>query len=97
MARVESALVVAEWWERWCGETEWSKWMRRWHDLGGRVIWWGGYPQSKSAIPLVFQLVDSSGKRLDGNSRLMDIRHAVMDGEGEKRRRARWEFARSRR
>ena len=68
---------VAKRWEEWCGATAWSRAMREWGTLGGMVIWWGGVPQSASAIPLCFVLVDSAGQKMPGSSRLKDIRAAI--------------------
>jgi len=81
--RLFDASYVAEMWETWCGETPWSTWMLRWADLGGKVEWWCGYPRSKSAIPLCFGLVGADGKRLEGSSRLKDIRAAVIFYRGK--------------
>ena len=75
---------VAEMWESWCGETKWSKSLRKFGDAGGRVIWWSGYPRSASAIPLCFSLF-LDGKELNGGSRLKDIRAAIAKAEGEER------------
>lgn len=69
--------AVAECWERWCGITPWSKNLRRFGELGGQIIWWCGYPQSKSAIPLCFTLLATNGTKIPGNSRLKDIKAAV--------------------
>lgn len=78
------AAQVAKAWERWCGDTTWSRAMREWAELGGKVIWWGGYPQSASAIPLCFVLVDATGQKMPGSSRLKDIRAAVAARKGTK-------------
>ncbi len=83
MKETESALDVAEAWEHWGGNTPWSRAMREWSELGGRVIYWGGLPQSASAIPLCFVLVDASGQEIPGKSRLKDIREAVVAAKGE--------------
>ncbi|KKL10450.1 hypothetical protein LCGC14_2555650 [marine sediment metagenome] len=74
-----SAWQLAKRWEAWCGGTAWSKAMREWAELGGRVIDYGGVPLSASAIPLCFVLVDSSGQEMPGSSRLKDIRAAVKE------------------
>lgn len=71
---------VVDDWERWCGETPWSIALRRFGELGGRVIWWGGYPRSASAIPLCFVLYDREGQELPreiNHSRLKDIRAGI--------------------
>jgi len=60
-------------------------WMLRWADLGGKVEWWCGYPRSKSAIPLCFSLIDADGKKLEGSSRLKDIRDSVNLYENRKK------------
>jgi len=67
---------VADSWEKWCGETAWSKEVRKFGKNGGRIIWWGGFPQSASAIPLCFVLVMPNGKEF-GHSRLKDIKEAI--------------------
>jgi hypothetical protein len=71
------ALQVAEQWEAWCGDTPWSRAMREWANLGGKVISWGGRPQSASAIPLCFVLIDAADREMPGSSRLKDIRAAI--------------------
>lgn len=81
-ARTFSGEDVARDWGRWCGETSWVKWMRRWGRAGGRVVWWCGYPQSASAIPLCFSLVGPSGDRPPCKSLLRDIRAAVLAAGG---------------
>jgi len=68
---------VAAAWERWCGETPWSRELRTFGRLGGRMVWWGGYPRSASAIPLCFSLYTPDGLPITGGSRLKDIRRAV--------------------
>lgn len=68
---------VAEQWERWCGKTPWSENLRKFGRLGGKIIWWGGYPQSKSAMPLCFVLVMPDKREWKG-SRLKDIKQAVL-------------------
>ena len=70
-----SPAYVADAWERWCGETSWSRGLRR---LEGRatVDWWGGVPRSKSAIPLCFVIRLADGTEIRG-SRLKDIRVAL--------------------
>jgi hypothetical protein len=68
---------VAEAWEAWCGETPWSKALREFGALGGKIIWWMGYPRSMSAIPLCFSLF-FRGKKLPCNSRLKDIKQAII-------------------
>lgn len=68
---------VAEAWEGWCGITPWSQLLRRFGELGGKVRWWCGYPQSASAIPLAFTLVMPDGSEFNGHSRLKDLKAAV--------------------
>ncbi|HEY3525884.1 MAG TPA: hypothetical protein VGK47_06790 [Nitrososphaeraceae archaeon] len=67
---------VAEEWEGWCGITPWSTLLRKFGELGGKIIYYCGYPQSKSAIPLCFVLVLPDGKEIKG-SRLKDIREGI--------------------
>lgn len=70
---------VADAWECWNGESQWSKGLRELQALGCRMVWYCGYPQSLSAIPLCFAIYDASGKRLpiEQRSRLKDIRAAI--------------------
>ena len=68
---------VAEQWVLWCGETQWSESLREFGKLGGKIVWWCGYPRSASAIPLCFTLILSSGKKYQGTSRLKDIKNAI--------------------
>lgn len=70
--------AVAEMWEHWCGETEWSRSLRRFGEMGGLIRYWCGMPRSRSAIPLTFALFAPDGSKLpyDG-SRLKDIKAAV--------------------
>lgn len=75
--RQADPIPVAEAWERWCGETQWSKALREFAALGGRITWWCGYPQSVSAIPLCFTLHKSTGEEINGGSRLKDIKAAI--------------------
>jgi hypothetical protein len=65
---------VAGVWDEWCGPTAWSHEMRK---LEGRatITWYGGYPRSKSAIPLCFTITLNDGAVING-SRLRDIREA---------------------
>jgi hypothetical protein len=77
---------VAEAWEFWCGETPWSRSLRRFGELGGRVRWFGGYPRSRSAIPLCFCLYGPDGRELPSRSRLKDIKAAVATLEERRRR-----------
>ena len=74
-----TAYDVADSWSNFCGVgCAWVKWMVSFGSLGGLVIWYEGYPQSKSAIPLVFVLLDPHGKRISENrSRLKDIKEAI--------------------
>ena len=46
---------VAEKWENWCGKNRWTNLLESFGILGGKIIWWTGYPQSGSAIPLCFE------------------------------------------
>lgn len=73
-------------WEAWCGETHWSKTMRRFGELGGLVRDFGGVPQSRSAIPLCFSMHRADGRKFENlHSRLKDIRAAVAALEAEAR------------
>ena len=74
---------VADAWESWCGPTQWSKALRQFGELGGEIRWLEGYPQSKSAIPLVFSL-RLWGHPLFGMGRLKDIRRAVARAKAER-------------
>jgi hypothetical protein len=72
---------VAKQWEKWCGKTAWSKNLREFGRQGGKIIWYCGFPQSVSAIPLCFVLVMPSGEEL-GHSRLKDIKEAIRNLSG---------------
>ena len=73
----QNVIDTVEAWVAWCGETPWSKYLRRFGELGGKMIYWGGMPQSASAVPLCFQLFAPDGKELPCESRLKDIKAAV--------------------
>lgn len=77
---IQATEYVAEAWERWCGVTPWSNFMRSFGELGGQVIWYCGMPRSASAIPLCFTLVMPDGTERNG-SRLRDLRDAVAELE----------------
>ena len=76
-----SAWFVAADWQRWCGPTKWVYTMVHFAQLGGLVRWWSGYPQSKSTIPLCFELYTPDHKPIPqvskGGSRLRDIEFAI--------------------
>lgn len=74
---VEAADALAERWESWCGPTKWSAELRRFGRAGGRVVDWGGVPQSKSSIGLTFELVAPDDSRLPCQYRLRDITAAA--------------------
>ena len=74
---VISCEEVAKQWENWCGDTPWSRGLREFGDEGGKIIWYCGFPRSKSAIPLCFSLVMPSGIEVPGSSRLKDIKEAI--------------------
>ncbi len=76
---------VAKGWENWCGITAWSKAMYSFGKLGGLAIWWSGYPQSKSAVPLYFALYQPDGTELPCESRLKDIKAGIIALEARKR------------
>ncbi len=69
--------AIAHAWERWCGDTPWSRAARKLGELGGLIIWWCGYPQSASAIPLCFGILLPDGHEFPCDSRLKDLRAAV--------------------
>ena len=73
---IQSCDEVAAAWERWCGITAWSSALREFGKVGGSIKWYGGYPRSRSAIPLCFTLICASGDEING-SRLKDIQHAL--------------------
>jgi hypothetical protein len=74
---IQDCESVADSWAAWCGETQWSKKLRQFGELGGKIKWWCGVPQSPSAIPLCFSLYDAQKKEIEGSSRLKDIRYAI--------------------
>ena len=53
MNEIGCPLEVAKAWVAWCGETAWSKALIEFSMYGGLIKWFCGYPQSKSAIPLL--------------------------------------------
>ncbi len=67
---------VAEQWGQWCGENQWVKAMKSLANTGTKIIWYCGFPQSASAIPLCFVIVLPNGMEING-SRLKDIRNAI--------------------
>lgn len=69
---------VAEQWEKQCGKTSWSKNLREFGRLGGRIVWHGGYPRNKSATPPDFVLIMPGGKEYKG-TRLGDIKGAIKE------------------
>jgi len=73
---------IAEAWESWCGETPWSRALRRFGELRGKMQWLDGYPRCRSAIPLCFCLYAPDGSELPSHSRLKDIRAAIATLEG---------------
>lgn len=75
---IRPAAEIADAWAHWCGENRWTKALREFHDLGGLVRWWCGYPQSASAIPLTFELFRADGTALASEHRLKDIRAAIV-------------------
>ncbi len=66
---------VADKWAAWCGETPWSSLLRQ-LDGQASVKYYGGLPQSASAIPLCFTVVMNDGTEYRG-SRLKDIKAAI--------------------
>ena len=84
MRTPESVDETLAWWIRWNGETQWVKLLRRFGELGGKIIdWTGAPPQSASAIPLCFSLFTPGGQKIESASRLKDIRAAVALLEAE--------------
>jgi hypothetical protein len=84
---------VAEAWEAFCGETKWSRLMREAGALGCKCVWWAGYPRSKSAIPLCFELIKGDARIMKGHY-LYELQRAVNvlngnDPEGLKARQRR--------
>lgn len=77
MSELMTGQDVADAWVDWCGDNQWTGAMRRFGELGGRVKWFDGYPQSRSAIPLTFILYSPEGQLLYGYSRLRDIKDAI--------------------
>ena len=77
--QLRPAYEVADSWSNFCGVgSAWVQWMVSFGALGGKVRWWEGYPQSKSAVPLCFELFDSEDNKIpDTHSRLKDIKAAV--------------------
>ena len=76
MSELHGCKEVAEQWVGWCGENRWTNLLDALGVLNGKMIWYGGYPQSKSAIPLCFTLVLENGIEING-SRLKDIQRAI--------------------
>jgi len=73
----EDPYEVAKAWEAWCGPSPWSRALREFGKLGGRIRWLEGFPRSKSAIPLAFILYAPDGTRLNERSRFKDILEAI--------------------
>lgn len=73
---IQECSEIAESWESWCGETQWSKKLREFGELGGKIEYFCGVPQSASAIPLCFVLIMPDNSKF-GSSRLKDIRNAI--------------------
>lgn len=71
------AKLVAEDWRQYGGDNPWTAALDRFGDLGGKVIWWCGYPRCASAIPLTFSLHMPDGTKAHCNYRLKDIRAAI--------------------
>ncbi len=74
---------IAYAWERWCGDTPWSRAMRRLGELGCLIRWWGGMPQS-TLVPLCFEILLPNGNWFPCESRLKDLRAAVKYLENER-------------
>lgn len=73
----ENPARLARFFEAWCGETPWSKQLRRLGELGGLVKHYCGVPRSASAIPLCFSILLPDGHEFPCDSRLKDLRAAV--------------------
>lgn len=71
---------VASRWESWCGDTRWSRAMRKLQGKGYLVQDWGGVPQSASAIPLCFVVYDCVGRTVAGRSLLRDLEAVARGG-----------------
>lgn len=69
---------VADFWESYSGDTAWVKALREFGRLGGQIQYWCGVPQSASAIPLTFGLFHPDGREIECDSRLKDIRAAIV-------------------
>ena len=80
---IENPDNIAELWEAWCGETEWSRSLRRFGELGGKIRYWCGMPRSASAIPLTFALFKPDNSELPCKYRLKDIKAAISLLESE--------------
>jgi hypothetical protein len=74
---IERPDAIADFWEQWCGDTPWSRSLRRFGELGGKIQYWCGVPRSHSAIPLTFALYAPDGTELPCNYRLKDIKAAI--------------------
>lgn len=76
---------VATQWDLWCGPTPWSYTLRKFGILGGKIIWFCGYPHSASAIPLCFGLIMPDNTEFIApdlrHSRLKDIKQALAECE----------------
>lgn len=78
--RATSPAQCADAWEGWCGPTLWSKYMRALEGGGRYVVWWCGYPQCNSAIPLTFRVYNEADEPLTrGDSLLRELHQAVSD------------------
>jgi hypothetical protein len=84
----DNPLEVAAFWVSWCGESAWSNALLDFAALGGKIKWWGGVPQSRSAIPLCFSLYDDESVELPSHSRLKDLKAAAMYLRGKAQGRA---------
>lgn len=73
---IQECDYVAKEWKGWCGENRWTRLLESFGILKGKIIWYTGYPQSKSAIPLCFELILETGEKIAG-SRLKDIQRAI--------------------
>ena len=78
-----SPAYVAQRWEQWCGPSPWSRAMFAMEGDGRYVVWFGGYPRSKSAIPLCFQVFSRDDAPLTFDNGLRELQAAVSKAIGE--------------
>lgn len=74
---IEDPEATAAFWEQYIGDSSWSRLLREFGRLGGKIQYWCGVPRSASAIPLTFSLHRPNGLELPCQYRLKDIRAAI--------------------